>query len=75
LPTKNKRLDRWRPIGMAIEAPQTLDAAVVADRRGLRRYLMRACLEARRHLGLPPLDLVRDIETETDAEEKPAGEA
>jgi len=51
-PMKNKRLDFRRRIDVVIEEPQTLPAEVLADQRLTRRYLMRACLEARRHLGL-----------------------
>jgi 1-acyl-sn-glycerol-3-phosphate acyltransferase/MFS family permease len=55
-PMKNKHLDRRRPINLAVTEPQVLAPSVLADQRNTRRYLMRACLEARHHLGLevPP---------------------
>ncbi len=52
-PMKNKKRDFWRRIDIAIEEPQVLPSELLADQRATRRYLMRACLEARRHLGLP----------------------
>ncbi len=52
-PMKNKKRDFWRRIDVAIEEPRILPPEVLADQRATRRYLMRACLEARRHLGLP----------------------
>jgi 1-acyl-sn-glycerol-3-phosphate acyltransferase len=57
-PMTNKKLDRWRPIDIAIEEPRALDRELLADQRATRSYLMRACLEARRHLGLKPFALV-----------------
>jgi 1-acyl-sn-glycerol-3-phosphate acyltransferase len=56
-PAVNKHLDCWRPIEIAMEAPQVLDAALLADQRASRTYLMRACLRARRYLELQPLPL------------------
>jgi 1-acyl-sn-glycerol-3-phosphate acyltransferase len=52
-PMKNKKRDFWRRIDIAVEVPQVLPPEILADHRSTRRYLMRACLEARRHLGLP----------------------
>lgn len=54
-PTKNKRLDFWRRIDVAMVAPQVLDAAILADHRATRAFLMKECLQARRYLGLEPL--------------------
>lgn len=51
-PMKGKRLDWWRTINVAVTEPQPLDTDVLADHRRTRRYLMRACLEARGILGL-----------------------
>lgn len=56
-PAVNKHLDLRRPIEIALETPQPLDPALLADQHATRAYLMRACLDARRHLGLPPLPL------------------
>jgi 1-acyl-sn-glycerol-3-phosphate acyltransferase len=51
-PFTNKRLDFRRSIDIALAEPEVLPAEVLADHRATRRYLMRACLECRRHLGL-----------------------
>jgi 1-acyl-sn-glycerol-3-phosphate acyltransferase len=55
-PTKNKRLDRRRPIDLAVAAPTTLPPEVLADHRSTRAFFRRAVLECRRLLGLdvPP---------------------
>lgn len=52
-PTKNKKRDFWHRIDIAITEPQVLSPEVLADHRATRHYLMRVCLESRRHLGLP----------------------
>jgi 1-acyl-sn-glycerol-3-phosphate acyltransferase len=59
LPTKNKRFDWWRRIDVAVSPPQQLAAELLGDQRATRRYLMQACLEARRHLGLEPYSLAK----------------
>jgi 1-acyl-sn-glycerol-3-phosphate acyltransferase len=51
-PFTNKRLDRGRPIDVVVAEPEVLPAEVLADQRVTRVYLMKACLECRRHLGL-----------------------
>jgi 1-acyl-sn-glycerol-3-phosphate acyltransferase len=51
-PMKNKRLDWRRPIDIGVERPQVIDPALLADPLATRAYLMRACLECRRYLGL-----------------------
>lgn len=51
-PLTGKPLDWRRPIDIAVEPPQVLDPALLADQRATRHYLEQACLEARRHLGL-----------------------
>jgi 1-acyl-sn-glycerol-3-phosphate acyltransferase len=51
-PMSGKRLDRRRPIDIAVEKPQVLDPALLADPLATRRYLMHACVECRRYLGL-----------------------
>jgi 1-acyl-sn-glycerol-3-phosphate acyltransferase len=68
-PTKNKRFDFWRRIQVAMEAPQTLDPALLKDQRATRTYLMRVCLEARRHLGLQPLAHVEAIAADEPEDE------
>ena len=67
-PTKNKRMDFWRRISVAISLPQVLDAKLLEDQRGTRIHLMKACLEARRFLGLEPLKLPDGIPDKEDAE-------
>jgi 1-acyl-sn-glycerol-3-phosphate acyltransferase len=56
-PTVNKHLDWQRPIEIAIESPEVIDPAILADQQAAREYLMRACLRTRRYLGLDPLPL------------------
>jgi len=53
LPLRGKRLDCWRRIDIALETPQVLDPALLADQHATRQYLMRKCLESRRYLNLP----------------------
>ncbi len=67
-PMKNKRLDWWRPISIAVEKPQVLGPAVLADPLTTRTYLMRACAECRRYLGLevPPSRTAKPEEDEDD---------
>jgi 1-acyl-sn-glycerol-3-phosphate acyltransferase len=51
-PLRNKRPDWWRRIAIAVEEPQVLDPALLADQRATRLHLMRLCLRCRRYLGL-----------------------
>jgi 1-acyl-sn-glycerol-3-phosphate acyltransferase len=51
-PLAHKRPDWWRSIRIGVSEPQVFDAALLKDHRATRVHLMRACLEARRHLGL-----------------------
>jgi 1-acyl-sn-glycerol-3-phosphate acyltransferase len=53
-PFKNKRLDFWRRIDVAVGEPQPLDPALLADQRATRAYLMQLCLDCRKYLGLSP---------------------
>ena len=55
LPMRGKDLDWARPIDIAFEKPQTIDPSVLADQHATRHFLMRACRECRRYLGLPVL--------------------
>jgi 1-acyl-sn-glycerol-3-phosphate acyltransferase len=57
-PTVNKRMDWWRRIAIGVDRPCVLGPQVLADQRATRSFLMRACLEARRHLGRLPLACV-----------------
>jgi 1-acyl-sn-glycerol-3-phosphate acyltransferase len=69
-PTVNKRLDRRRPIDVAVGPPQQVPAEVLADPRATRLYLMRECLQARGYLGLevPPLPEMAEEEPLEKAE-------
>jgi 1-acyl-sn-glycerol-3-phosphate acyltransferase len=62
-PTVNKHMDWWRHIDIAVGEPQFVDPVLLADLRATREYLMQACLEARRYLGLESL---RPEETESE---------
>lgn len=54
-PTKNKRFDFFRPLGIAVGEPELLSAEVLADQRKTRAYLMEQCGDMRKHLGLEPI--------------------
>ena len=54
-PTKNKKKDVRRPIGVGISSPITVPPELLADHLSTRIYLMNLVLAARSHLGLPPL--------------------
>lgn len=66
-PLTNKRPDFWRPIRIAVGEPIIVDPAYLADQRVTRQYLWHVCLETRKYLGLPPVDLT--VETPGDAVE------
>jgi 1-acyl-sn-glycerol-3-phosphate acyltransferase len=70
-PTVNKRMDFWRRIKVAVARPQLIDEAVLADHRETRNFLMRACLEARRLLGLEPLTLGQGADEEEAGDDGP----
>ena len=55
LPMRGKGLDWARRIDIAFEKPQPIDPTILADQHATRQYLMRACRECRRYLGLPVL--------------------
>jgi 1-acyl-sn-glycerol-3-phosphate acyltransferase len=65
-PAVKKPLDIRRRIEIALEAPQRLDPALLADQHATRKYLMGACLQARRHLGLQPVSLQSETAEDTD---------
>ncbi len=54
-PLRGKRLDWWRRIDIAVDEPKPIEPKILADQQMTRHYLMRKCLECRRHLGLPVL--------------------
>jgi 1-acyl-sn-glycerol-3-phosphate acyltransferase len=53
---KGKRMDFRRPIDIAVSAPVVLDADTLGDKERTRESLKQMVLDARRHLGLPPID-------------------
>jgi 1-acyl-sn-glycerol-3-phosphate acyltransferase/MFS family permease len=65
-PTVNKSPDWRRPIRLGMSAPIYMDPRVLEDQRATRVFLMRACLEARKHLGLPPGELPGRAEETND---------
>jgi 1-acyl-sn-glycerol-3-phosphate acyltransferase len=72
-PGKNKPVDRWWPIDVAVSEPQTLDAAMLADHRATRSYLMQRCAETRRYLGLEPLTLKEEASEPAEEDDKVTG--
>jgi 1-acyl-sn-glycerol-3-phosphate acyltransferase len=51
-PTKNKRMDFWRPIDIAVSEPMQLGSGTLADHRTTRAFLEQRCREMRAVLGL-----------------------
>jgi 1-acyl-sn-glycerol-3-phosphate acyltransferase len=51
-PTKNKPLDFWRHVDIAVGEPIVLDEATLADHRTTRAFLEQRCREMRGVLGL-----------------------
>src|SRR5262249_32931450 len=64
-PTKNKRMDFWRRIEIAVGPAQLVDPALLEDQRAARAYLMAVCLETRRYLGLEEV-AIEAVEPEDD---------
>jgi 1-acyl-sn-glycerol-3-phosphate acyltransferase len=56
-PTVNKRMDFWRRIDVGVSEPLVVDPVLLEDQQATRRYLMQACLDARRFVGLEALDV------------------
>ncbi len=65
-PTKNKRMDFWRRIEIAVGPAKVVDPGLLEDQRATRAYLMAVCLETRRYLGLEAV-AAEAIEPEDDA--------
>ncbi len=55
-PGVHKPLDWWRRIDIAVNEPQVLSGSSLIDHRVTRTKLQHMCIEARRHVGLPPLE-------------------
>jgi 1-acyl-sn-glycerol-3-phosphate acyltransferase len=67
-PATNKRPDFRRPIDVAVNPPQVLPAELLENHRQTRDFLMHACAETRKLLGLEPLPLREQIEKGVDVE-------
>jgi 1-acyl-sn-glycerol-3-phosphate acyltransferase len=65
-PTRNKRMDFWRSIDIAVGPCRMLDPELLKDLRQTRSFLMEECLQTRRFLGLPALAL-KTASTEENA--------
>jgi 1-acyl-sn-glycerol-3-phosphate acyltransferase len=72
-PIKNKPLDIRRRIEIAFAEPATLPPEVLANHRTTRTYLMRACLECRRSLGLEVPAISADSAGEEDSANRAGG--
>lgn len=71
LPTKNKKKDFWRRIGVAVSAAVTVPPAELSAHMRTRVYLMNLVGDARKHLGLEPLprfEIPAKAEAEDDDE-------
>jgi 1-acyl-sn-glycerol-3-phosphate acyltransferase len=55
LPTKNKKLDFRRPLGVGISTPATIPSELLTEHMSARLYLMNLVGAARKNLGLSPL--------------------
>ena len=58
-PLKNKPMDFWRRIRIAVAEPQVLEPALLTDHRRTRIYLRQTCIKMRDVLGLPPFENTR----------------
>jgi 1-acyl-sn-glycerol-3-phosphate acyltransferase len=74
-PTKNKRMDFWRRIDVAVSESQLVPPDILADSRSTRLYLMRACLQARGYLGLDVPPLPEMVEEESEGRARPQEQA
>jgi 1-acyl-sn-glycerol-3-phosphate acyltransferase len=63
-PGKNKRLDRFRPIDIALSDPRPVDPSILSNHHTTRTRLRQAVLEARTYLGLPALE-IKQVHSET----------
>jgi 1-acyl-sn-glycerol-3-phosphate acyltransferase len=68
-PTKNKKPDVRRRIGVAVTGPVAIDAGTLADHLRTRIYLMNRVAEARKELRLPELPAY-ELPSREDEEEK-----
>ena len=73
-PTRNKRFDFRRPIDVAVSPPELLRPELLENQKATRSYLMQACLEARRYLGLE-VPALEKLQTGQELEEEGTAEA
>ncbi len=67
-PTRNKRIDLARPLGIAVGEAHKLDTEVLSDQRKTRQYLMEQCAQMRKYLGLAPATLQHaEVDTAEEA--------
>jgi 1-acyl-sn-glycerol-3-phosphate acyltransferase len=74
-PTKNKKKDFRRPIGVGMSAATTVPPTILEDHLKTRTHLMNLVSAARKHLGLdplPPFKLPEKAEDESESGEKDA---
>ena len=74
-PTKNKKRDFWRRIGVAMSAAVTIPTAELAEHLRTRIHLMNLVAEARKHLGLDPLPRFEIPTKADDAEDESEADA
>jgi 1-acyl-sn-glycerol-3-phosphate acyltransferase len=67
-PTKNKRMDFWKRIDIAVGEAHLIDTSTLADLKATRAHLERLCREMRGVLNLPvpAPDKGPDVEPEAD---------
>jgi 1-acyl-sn-glycerol-3-phosphate acyltransferase len=69
LPTKNKKKDKRRPIGIGMSAPITIPTEELEEHLRTRIHLMNVVVAARENLGLsplPPFELAAKEDAEAD---------
>jgi 1-acyl-sn-glycerol-3-phosphate acyltransferase len=69
-PTKNKKPDLRRPIGVGVSAAVVVDPATLESHLPTRLFLMNRVAEARKHLGLPELPAFELPPRSEEAEEE-----
>jgi 1-acyl-sn-glycerol-3-phosphate acyltransferase len=74
-PLKGKRPDILRRIDVGVSEPRRLPPEVLADQKATRQYLIHACLECRRYLGLEVPDAGKMGEVEGRKGPEPAAGA
>jgi len=73
-PTKNKKMDRGRPIRIGVNEPIVIDPKLLEDHLATRVHLMHHVAEARKHLGLPEITVPKAGDDEGKEEKGGAAE-